>query len=1399
VSVGDSAQRRWALANSEPLLDPRTGEVRAAVVTFADITALIGAEHEARQRAAELDAVIDSIADGVIIHDRAHRVVRVNDMAKQILQVADEDLQADRAEVVAHVRPHRADGTALPTAEMPSERALHGEIVLGVILTVESREGERTWISESAAPLRDAGGEITGAVATFTDITAQVLGRQRFEELAREAEMRAAEVSTVIDTMVDGVTISDAEGGIVRYNDAARRLLCYETWHESVPYSERLERCQYRRPDGAEFAFEDLPLSRSLRGERVVGETIRMVWPDGTSTWVNSSSAPLCDGEGNVAGAVLTTVDITEQVESRRRIEELGAQSQASLAQLEAVVNSMSEGVVTTDATGMIVDMNPVALRMHGFETVEECRRTIAQYAEFLEVERLDGTPVPPEDFPLARALRGEPNDEATLRWRRTDTGLTWIGVFSYSSIRDADGRIIMTMNTIRDVTAEVEAEHRREQHLQRQAKLLEISQRLLAEHTASGVYQVVVDGARELTGAKLATSGQSFEDGTYRIGSSSRAEGMPPCLQFEVFDMARGGVYTELLETQTSLRLTQEELEAHPRWWGLPEGHAPLRGLLGATIAHGGYGAASGLILLSDKAGDADFTEEDEAAITQLAALASLGLRHIQVRDEAERRAEELDAVIGSMNEGVVVFGQEGVIARANTAAAAVCGFDPTGMDAASLASRLGLRDEAGSFVDVDGLPGVRAIQGERIAGEPYTFVSSESRKTRVLISASPLVVGGRSAGSVAIWHDVTEREALLQQLDQERRLLDAIVAQMPAGLIVAEAPSGRLILQNRQMEAIWGGDPGRAAVTWHGLRLGSGHASGHELRPEEWPLTRTLLTGEMVRHAEINITRLDGSSAVVSCNAGPVHDQDGYVIAGVAIFHDITQSKRVEAALRESEAQMRAVVENMPVMVTAFGRDHADRVAWNRECERVTGYSAEEILGNPRSNELLYPDPGYREIRVRDLQERGHHYRGWEWDVTCKDGTVRTIAWSDISEQVPIPGWSSWSIGVDVTDRRRAEDAERLAAVGQLSAGVAHEFNNLLAVMLLQAELAGETRDVEQYETLVAVVMEAAEQGSGICRDMSLFARPGAPSRYPVQIEEVIDSALNLAGRQVENSGVVVTRDHQAAGRRVYGDPKQLGQVFLNLIINACHAMPRGGDLSVSTRYVQTGSGSGNVVIQISDTGTGITPEHLRRIFEPFFTTKGRLGDSDTPGTGLGLSVSHGIVTAHGGMIEVRSEVGVGTTFEVALPVYEEDAAELASPECAGAPPQSRCCSVQVLVVEDVGVMASLIQTVLTASGHEATCVSDTRAAIASLTACRFDLVVTDLLMPGGGGQEVLTFASTLDDPVPVLVVTGVVGEQMEREAMAMGAAGYVRKPFTRAELIGAVEKILQERGMG
>ncbi|HEU5057201.1 MAG TPA: response regulator [Kofleriaceae bacterium] len=375
------------------------------------------------------------------------------------------------------------------------------------------------------------------------------------------------------------------------------------------------------------------------------------------------------------------------------------------------------------------------------------------------------------------------------------------------------------------------------------------------------------------------------------------------------------------------------------------------------------------------------------------------------------------------------------------------------------------------------------------------------------------------------------------------------------------------------------------------------------------------------------------------------------------------------------------------------------------------------------------------------------------------------------------------------------RIAQAERLAALGTLAAGMAHEINNPLTYVLLNLNcalrelelLAGETdRDrVQQVEKLVQSALEGAERIRGITSGIRAFSRAEDVRRVPLDVRSVLDSALRLIMHEIR---------HRARLTRVYGDVPlvlagegRLGQVFLNLLTNAVQAIPEENAGSHEIGLATSTDGHGNAVIEVSDTGCGIPPHLIGRIFEPFFTTK-PIGH----GTGLGLSISHGIVRSLGGDIEVTSQVGSGSRFRVIIPPLRRPGAqEVEGVAAAGARPVPRR---QVLVVDDDRGVCDALRTALSTE-HEVVAVQSSREAMALVDGGHsFDLILCDVHMPEVSGialyQQIL--AASPDLAARVIFMTAGTFTQQGRDFLAAADRPLLEKPLdlsaVRALLLGA-----------
>lgn len=364
--------------------------------------------------------------------------------------------------------------------------------------------------------------------------------------------------------------------------------------------------------------------------------------------------------------------------------------------------------------------------------------------------------------------------------------------------LQSAGGQITGIMGILVDIAAQKDHARAQEEHLRWLNDLIDCSEQIIAETTVEGVLQRTMDAARRLTRAQMAVAGHGYVDGKFRSGWVSHAEGVPPCPDGSTFTFARGGVYEALLRGQSTLRLSDEEMRQHPQWRGLPPGHAPLRGLLGAAIDDMA-GQPRGVVMVSCR-DEGDFTVADEAALKQLVAIASLALRHIDARQEAEQAAREMQAVFSAMADPVTVYDASGTIVRANPAALAAFGAEMVGLTMAELSERLKSREASGQGVSLDRVPSVQALRGQEARGGPYRLRKVSGEESWGLVSSASIRTGDNVAGAVAIWHDITEQLRLQAELQAHRDQLEDVIRQRTADLEATATQLQAEVMGHRQ-----------------------------------------------------------------------------------------------------------------------------------------------------------------------------------------------------------------------------------------------------------------------------------------------------------------------------------------------------------------------------------------------------------------------------------------------------------------------------------------------------------------------------------------------------------------------------------------------------------------------
>ncbi|HXK20095.1 MAG TPA: ATP-binding protein, partial [Polyangiaceae bacterium] len=393
--------------------------------------------------------------------------------------------------------------------------------------------------------------------------------------------------------------------------------------------------------------------------------------------------------------------------------------------------------------------------------------------------------------------------------------------------------------------------------------------------------------------------------------------------------------------------------------------------------------------------------------------------------------------------------------------------------------------------------------------------------------------------------------------------------------------------------------------------------------------------------------------------------------------------------------------------------------------------------------------------------------------------------------------------ALKAEMARRQAAEaqliEAQKMEAVSRLSGGVAHDFNNLLTVILGCAQISKETLpSAHPAQESLDGIREAAERAADLTRQLLAFARRQLVEPKVLQLDERVRSTQKLLGRLL-GENIQLQTELSTTGWDVLIDPGQLDQVIVNFAVNARDAMPAGGKLTIRTREVSLEQGKASalfslspgqyVVLEVVDQGTGMDPETARRVFEPFFTTKG-----GTKGTGLGLATCYGIVLQAGGAIFVETELGQGTKFEVYLPRSRRagDAGLGASMSAAGS---SAGRGETVLVVEDEASVLLVTKRVLEQAGYRVLSASSLvqALAVARSTPGPIDLLVTDLVLPDGGGRDVAERVAELRPEIRVLYVSGYTDDPALRRGISESEIEFLGKPFAPDRLVARVREVL------
>jgi two-component system cell cycle sensor histidine kinase/response regulator CckA len=630
----------------------------------------------------------------------------------------------------------------------------------------------------------------------------------------------------------------------------------------------------------------------------------------------------------------------------------------------------------------------------------------------------------------------------------------------------------------------------------------------------------------------------------------------------------------------------------------------------------------------------------------------------------------------------------------------------------------------------------------------------------------------GGHRAPNEELWE--------LGALNDKDALLSAVESIVGLGTWVWDVRQARVAWSDG-LYRIFGYEPGEIAPSVESF-FGAVHPEDRDMM---WRLSRAGAERGETPTVYCRIVRPDGGIRHVRVDG--IAFRDGQEVKRlVGTILDMT-----EQVSRERQVARTAAFLNQAQRIGHIGSWHWDpsdgRMQWSEELYRIFGVAPDVTPTEELFFSLVHPDD-------RDAAARGSWVvlgqdssRG-EFRIVTPEGKERCVVIeSRMSEEQGSPSSLIGTV-LDITERKRLEDelrhAQKMEAVGRLAGGIAHDFNNLLAIIQGSAELV--QRRVEAPE--IEDILQAADRAAALTRRLLTFSRRAVVRAKVLDVNDVVMDAARLV-RRVIGEDIRIRLELSGELGQVFADPAQLEQVVMNLVLNARDAMPEGGVLTIRTSNIApdpTGDAGELVLLAVSDTGVGMDESTRARVFEPFFTTK-PVGQ----GTGLGLSTVFGIVTQSGGKVQVESQPHQGSTFSVFLPRVQKES-EPPEPR-SSQPPLTG--NERILLVEDDDRVRLVITRMLEAAGYQVVTAEHGQRAlsVADASSEPFDLLLTDVVMPGMSGRELAQRLFASGRVRSLLYMTGHAPNDDESEAPD---ATQLFKPFSERDLLGTVRLALETR---
>jgi PAS domain S-box-containing protein len=791
---------------------------------------------------------------------------------------------------------------------------------------------------------------------------------------------------------------------------------------------------------------------------------------------------------------------------------------------------------------------------------------------------------------------------------------------------------------------------------------------------------------------------------------------------------------------------------------------------------------------------------------------------------EEALRASEERYRLLTDLSpDGVVVADTDGTIHLANPAVLRMLVAEAADVTGRNLFDFIApeFRELCSAMMKALITKGTPATQ------EECALRSTDGRIVPVEVSA--VRFDGQQHFGQLVMHDLSgrkqaeaERERWAKEIESERDRLRRILEQMPIGVIIAEAPSGRLIFHNIEASRLLH-RPFLVAEDYRAYtKYGALREDGLPYPAEAYPAARSLKSGEVVKSEEIKYRLADSTETYFSVNSAPIYDREDRMVLTIVTFIDIGERKRAEVALRESEERFAKAFQTSPDGLVISRIADAVVLEVNDSFVSMFGYARDEIIGE--SLLQVYVDPASRERALKILKEK-NVVRDFELTMKRKSGEVRWILFS--AEPMDLRGEHCWlTISRDITERKRIEEEREQALLqekrareeaetasrmkDEFLATISHELRTPLTAIVGWASMLTQGLLKEpQTRHALEVIDQSARSQTRLVDDILDTSRIITGrlklDAHPLQIAWVFQAAIDVIRPSAEAKRISLEEVVDERGGIVFGDANRLQQVIWNLLWNAVKFTKEGG--RVEARLSRS---DGQIEISVADTGIGIDPQFLPYVFDRF-----RQADSTTTrrygGLGLGLAIVRHLVELHGGTVEASSPgQGQGATFKVSFPIASPEVllqaanrpgAELKQP--TGGPrhvENANLDGVRVLVVEDDPYTLEMLKVILQNRGAKVITALSAADALKAMEHSRPDVLISDIAMPDQDGYELIEKirqgGPERGGDIPAAALTAYARVEDRIHALTAGFLMYVQKPVDPDELVAVVANLTRLR---